>query len=110
MGIHELKGGIYIKEKFMKKWEKKREKGKFKYLLINGVILEGLKFLSVIFILIIIAFIRTKGMFEFSKLTQPTVIGIILCYPIFGFIFGLIEWTLNEKFYIKELKKRDNDY
>ncbi|MRH43835.1 hypothetical protein GH741_14425 [Aquibacillus halophilus] len=76
------------REKQMIKWEKTREFGKWKYILVSGVFGGVVYF--IISILLDIMFSRPFNFYE------HIITGII-----FGFVYGLVSWMLSERNYKK---------
>lgn len=84
-------------EKFIKRWEKYRKKGKLKYILTNIIIY------ILVYWLTCIIFIVING-YDFHRLTKylPTFIGALMGYT----IMSPINWNRNEKRYCNLLKNQ----
>jgi hypothetical protein len=78
-------------EKFIKKWKKVRQKGKFKFILINGII-----FFTFFWAGYIIIYIIDKGkLFHISMEYYSYVLAVF----ILGILQSRVRWSMNEEKY-----------
>ncbi len=82
----------------LKRWEKTRTKGKFRFVLLNGIIKVG--FSTAILILI-----TRKFRYPTDDLYIQFVILILIGNSIGGYFFGRWFWKRNEKEYLLRLIK-----
>ena len=79
--------------KRLKKWEKSRAKGKFRFVLLNGIIKFG-------FSTAILVLITRKFRHPTYDLSIQFVILLLIGHSIGGYIFGLWAWNRNEQEYL----------
>ncbi len=84
--------------KQLKRWEKTRTKGKFRFVLLNGIIKVG--FSTAILILI-----TRKFRYPTDDLYIQFVILVLIGLSIGGYFFGLWIWKRKEKEYLLRLIK-----
>lgn len=99
-----------IDHRFIKKWEKAREKGEFRYILRTGVVGWGLT--SAIVVLLVLAFFETTGNphISFTEYINSQYflqkgIFFFFIFIIVGMINGKLLWMMNEKAWKKEKEK-----
>lgn len=83
-------------EKFLEKWNKYRQLGKVKYVLLFGVLIDTLYFL--LFITLILPMLKYNFNFHYYSwfnFIKNAAIGITVG-PIIGFITGYTQWNANE--------------
>lgn len=78
-------------QKFIKRWEKTRKKGKFKFMLTNFIIYSIVFWITSVILIVII---KGKDFYQLKK-QFSIFIGCII-----GFVIGSpINWVMNEKKY-----------
>ncbi len=92
----------------LKRWEKTRGKGKFRFVLINGVIVGGC-------LLSIVALISSGGYRDPASgdISIFNILAALLLFSIFGYFCGLGFWKQNESEYLlrkDELIKSEDKY
>ncbi|WP_112181565.1 MULTISPECIES: hypothetical protein [Paraliobacillus] len=83
------------KEAQWQRWEKIRKMGKWKYILLYGVLLGGILF-----------FLISLGLDYFSNDTFEMLSYYILNSVIFGLMYGVLSWLFNEIRYRKYLNNK----
>ena len=81
--------------KQLKRWGKTRSKGKFRFVLIKGVITGGCS-------LSIVALTASGGYRDSTSghLSIFNILAALLLFSIFGYFCGLLFWKQNEKEYL----------
>jgi hypothetical protein len=87
-------------KKRIDKWDKTRRKGKYRFILLNGVAGWGL----LMFIIMTAFFHIQKVGFrlnEIQGISCQIVLINALIWPIGGFVWGACVWSINERLYLK---------
>ncbi len=102
-----------MKKKHLKRWEKKRAKGKSKFILLDGGVFFGLIMFGIVVpaINIVVNFIGNG--FSFSFFTETfkenfqffLIFNSLMSFPI-GCFFGWLNWELTERKYNEMIQKR----
>lgn len=94
-------------EKFFKKWNKYRQHGKVKYILLFGVLIDTLYFL--LFVTLIFPMLKYNfNFYRYSWFSFIKNVGIgITVGPIIGFITGYTQWNANEHRYATMMEHED---
>ena len=105
MGVCVTMNFKQLKKWRLKRWEKTRIKGKFRFVLINGVVIGG-------FSLSIVVLISSGGYRDpvSGHISIFNISAALLLFSIFGYFCGLGFWKQNESEYLLEekLKKQRN--
>ncbi len=80
-----------MNEKQLKKWEKIRNKGKMRFILVNGVVYWG------VFTALLWSFFMAK--MSGTPFLSYFCVAIIM-FPVGGLAFGFLVWKMSEKKYL----------
>lgn len=89
-----------MKEKQFEKWTKLRQKGKWNYILMNGLLAWGVP------MFVVMTFVVNKP--ESGHMPISMIAIHVLIWVLGGLGFGYFTWSVSEKAYQKESQRKGN--